>query len=755
MPYPDSERLVALVRNGSREGDVSIPDAVDLRQDVKSASNVAFFWPGWAVDLVGDGDPVRLTAGVAEPEYFDVLGSEPLVGRRYTQADGDTRVAVLSEGLWRQRFGADRSVAGRTITLSGNPYTIVGVMPAEFGTLDPTAELWLPPAAETPWALSQRGSNGFEAIARLAPGATLLQANQEFETVTARLSKLYPETNGSKVLTAVPVRRFMGEPARPALLALWAAVGLLLVITCANLASLLLARGVTREGEFAVRLALGAKPNDLLRSVLLEGLLLAMAGGAIGFGLASWGMDIVRSITAQTLPRSAELRLDTMSLGVGVLVASITSLLFGAVPAVRAARTAPASSLGTARSGPGRAAHRFLAAAVIGESALATVLLVACLLLARTFSALTHVDMGFVPDQVLSAQIVLPELKYGYPNMQAQTRAFTQLVERVNAIPGVISASTVISAPLTGGGIGHTVVIEGAPTPEPGHEPGARSRPVVGDYFSTMRLAILRGRPFSPTDDARATPVAIVNEAFAARHWAGLDPIGRRLALRLDSDSLHWLTVVGVARDVRSNGPLTGDDAAVYTPYVQREAGWQRFGTLMVRSKSDIKPLVHQVEQALWSVDPTIPLAQVHTMPELLHLATATERLSAVIAAALAVAAILIAAQGIVSVLSFLVRVRRRELAVRMALGADAPSVVRLVARRGLALAGTGLTIGIVVAFGLARLIRSLLFGVGPGDWPSHLLAGVALLGVALIASLIPGYRASRLDPMLVLKGDA
>ncbi len=752
FPFPASERLVVLTRDGGREADVSPPDAVDLRAGVPALAAVGFHWPGWAVDLTGEGDPLRLQASVAEPEFFTAMALPPAQGRVFSGSDGDARLAVLSDGLWRSRFGARPDILGRVISLNGNPYSVVGVMPPAFGTFDPTAQLWVPVAAETPWALAQRGSNGFEAVARLAPGATVAEATSQLHALTTDLARRYPDTNGSKILAAVPFRTFFGAPARGTLLALWAAVALLALITGVNLASLMLARGVSRQGQMAVRLALGARGRDLLRAVLLESLLLALGGCALGLLLSTWGVGLVQQLAGTSLPRGQEIGVDGAAVLWSLLLAALLSFLVGAVPAWRARRTAPAESLGALRSGPGAGTHRVLGAAIVVESAVALVLLVGCLLLSRTFERLSRVNLGFVPDQVLSTNLVLPELRYG--DRERQSLAFSRILAEVQALPGVVSAATVISPPLGGGGVGHTVVIEGAPAPARGHEPGASSRPVLGDYFETLRIPIVQGRKFTAQDDGRAAPVAIVNQEFARRHWPGQEAVGRRLAFHGIADSLRWMTVVGVALDVRTNGPASGDDPAVYTPYLQREVGWQRFGTLMVRTTAEPASMTAALQRAVWSVDPALPLETIHPLPAMLSGVLGRERLSAVISLTLAGAALLITAQGIFGVLSFLAGVRRREIALRLALGAEPGRIAWMMTGQGLRLAGAGLLAGLVVALGASRLIAALLFGVGPSDGPSYLLAALLLLTVALVASWLPAWRAARSDPATVLKAE-
>jgi len=752
LAFPHADRVVALHAPDDAEADISEPDAVDLRAGVASLSAIGIY-NTWAFDLTGRGEPERLNGAIADAAYFTALGMAPLVGRVYTEADGDARVAVISEGLWRRRFQADPGVLGTTFTLSDHPYTIIGVMPAAFDFLQQGLTVWTPIAGEAPWAASSRGSNNFEAVARLADGATLAQARAELQAVTARLAQVYPATNQSKFLTATPLREYLTGDVRPALFALLGAVGLVLLIGCANLSNLLLARAAMRRQELAVRVAVGAGRARLTRQLLSESLVLALIGGAAGLLLAVWGRAALLAVMPATLPRADTIRLNGAVLGFSVLLTVGTGLLFGVLPARWAVNRAPAEALvGAGRATAGGGPRRLLDGLVTAEMALAFLLLVGAGLLLRTFGNLRRVDLGFNPDSLLVASIVLPEARYGA--IDPQTAAFRGIVERVGAIPGVVHAASVISPPLEGGGIGHAFQIEGRPEAKPGERPGTRIRPVTGDYFATVDLPVMQGRALTPADREATLPVAVINETFARRFFADEDPIGHRLTW-VGSGPTHWMTIVGVARDVKMNNSLAGSDPpTVYMPYPQRTESWQRFGSLVVRTRVPPRSIERQVKEAVWAVDPTLTIADFATMQERRAGAMAQQRFNALAIGAFAFAALLMAVQGIYGVLAWTVEQRRHEIGIRMALGARRDRVVAMVLRHGLGRVAIGLAAGIAGALALSRLVAGLLFGVRATDPLAFTAAAAALLAVAALASWLPARRAARTDPMTALRSE-
>jgi putative ABC transport system permease protein len=756
LAFPESNRLLALHRPASSEADISALDAADLRAASRTVSSLGLYMPYWAFDLTGSGEPERLTGSIVDADFFRALRVTPLRGRVFSATDRDARVAVISEGLWRRRFGADPGVVGRTVTLSDHPYEIIGVMPAALDFQQLGLEIWAPVAAEAAWAYQSfsRGSNNFEVVARLRAGATLGEAQAELGTITARLAREYPQTNGRKLLTATPLRGYLTGDITPALLALLGAVGLVLLIACANLSNLLLARAAGRRQELAVRVAVGASRGRLLRQLLSESLLIASSGGALGVLLALWGTDLLVAAAPATLPRADAIGVDGRVLLFSVFLTIGTGLLFGLLPARWALRVGPAAGLTGGRSSAGAGPRRLLDGIVATEMALAFLLLVGAGLLLRTFDNLRRVDLGFDPANLLVASVVLPESRYG--TIEPQTRAFEAIVAAVRAIPGVDDAATVIGAPLESGGIGHSLrLFDRAPAPQ-GQEPGARLRPVTGDYFATLRLPVVEGRGLTPADRGGTERVAVVNETFARAFWPGRSAVGQRVAWTGIGDSVpNWMTIVGVARDVKMNNSLAGaDEEAVYTPYGQRSESWQRFGTLVVRTHALPGALERQIKAAVWGVDPTLTLAGVSTMQDRRRGALAQQRFNALALAAFALAALLMAVQGIYGVLAFAVEQRRREIGIRMALGARREAVVRMVLGHGLGRVAVGLAAGLAGALALTRLLRGLLFGVGPVDALAYAGAALTLLGVAFLASWLPARSASRTDPMIALRAE-
>ena len=755
LPFPEPERLSFL----TREGDVSIPDGVDWRRESRSLEEVALFLRTWAFDLSGDGAPERVQGSVVEPEFFDVLRVAPLLGRVLTADDnrvGGAHVAVIGEGFWKRRFGGEPGVIGRKITLSDHATQIVGVMPERFDFMHDGVDLWVPAAVETPWAVAERGTNNFDAIGRLRKGVTWPAARDEMVAITTRLAQLYPKTNGGKIVAPLPLLQFITRRVERSLLVLMGAVALLVVLAGVNLSGLLLARSTARQGEFAVRRALGAGAGRILRQVLTEGMLLATVGGLLGVLLAYWSRDLLLIAAPGTVPRAESVTVDLRVLAFALAATVVVGLGMSLVPALHVLRADPAVHLGGAGKGVARVRHRTLGSLVTSEVALAFLLLFGAGLLLRTFDRLQRVPLGFDPTRVLVAEIVLPESRYS--EMGPQTAAFRDIVEAVLAVPGVESAATVISSPLQpGGGIGGTVAIEGrAPEPD-GKRLGARVRPVHGDYFRTLRLPLLEGRAFTEEDDERAMPVAIVNQRFASDFFPGESALGHRIAFPDHAPRgvpAAWMTIVGVASDVKAYALDEPDSRAVYLPYVQRQAAWQRFGDLVVRAKGDPATLAGAVREAVLSVDKTLPLAGVTTLEARRSEASAQSRFNALALLAFAAVALVLALQGLFAILAFSVEQRRREIGLRMALGAQVGDVLRLVVGLGLGLTAGGLLAGTLLSLALGRLVAGLLYEVRPADPGVLALTLLTFILTALLACGLPALRAARTDPARALRAE-
>ena len=754
VPLPAGDRLAFF----TRDGDVSIPDGVDWRARSRSFESISLFLRTWAFDWTGNGEPERLTGAVADGEFFRVLGVKPVVGRFYGPADdraGADRVAVISSGLWRDRFASDPAAIGRALTLSDHSVTVIGVAPPEADFLHDDVALWVPPAVETPWALHERGTNNFDAIGRMRPGVSIERASNEIVAISTDLSRSYPDTNARKIVRPIGLIDFLVRGVRPALLVLLAAVGLVLLLASANLASLLLARASMRASEMGIRRALGAGQGRIVRQLLTEGLLLSVAGAALGVGVAAFGKDLLLSLAPEALPRAGQIALDLRVLGFALGLAAVTGVAFGLVPALPMARTDPAAALhGTGKgAGGGTGRHRMLGLVASGEVALAFLLLIGSGLLLTSVSRLANAPLGFAADHLLTADLVLPESRYS--TRLAQSRAFAAILERIRELPGVRSSASVIGAPLEGGGIGGWMRIEGRPEGPAADRPSARSRPVAGDYFGALRVPVVKGRPLIPADREDAPRVAVVNESFARQFFPGTDPIGRRIAWEWGKEEPKWMTVVGVAADVKATRDLADDDVvAVYSPYSQRTVEWQRFGTLVLRTSGDPASYARPLRQAVWQVDPTLTVSGIRTMDERRHSALASRRFTSLLLSVFGAAALLLAIQGIVGVLSYSVAQRRREIGIRMALGAAPSDVFGVVLGRALRLTAAGLGLGIAAALGLTRLLGGLLYGVTPTDPGTFLLAGLLVMATALAACAIPARRAMRVDPLVAIRAE-
>jgi putative ABC transport system permease protein len=753
LPMPEPERLVFI----TREGDVSIPDGHDWRQQSRSLEEIALFLRTWHLDLVGSGEPVRVNASVVEPEFFRVLRLPALHGRLLTADDnrpGAPGTAVVSEALWRGRFAADPNVLGRVLTLSDVPATVVGVAPAEMDFLRDEIDLWVTPALATPWAFGERGTNNFDAIGRLRPGAGVEASRAEMVAISKRLEAAYPDTNLRKIVEPIGLLDFMVGRARRALLVLLGGVGLVVLVSSVNLATALLARSAARQEEYAVRLALGASRMRVAREVVAEGLLLSLAGGAVGLLAALWTHDGLVAMAADALPRTWAIAVDLRSFGFAAVLAVVVGLVMGLLPAIQVLRGDLGDFLRSGGRGVGGAGrHRLMGVLVGAEVALSVLLLVGAGLLFRTFQRLQSVPLGFDPSRVMLAQVSLPESRY-LDRKDAQTRAFRELVGRVGAAPGVESAAYVITPPLEPrGGIGGRLAFREPPPAMPVENPSTRARLVLGDYFRTLRIPIVEGRGFEPTDDERGLPVAIVNARFAREFWPGQSPLGRQIAIPGWAPGPPvWMTIVGVAADVKGATLQEPDFRNVYFPYAQRAAGWQRWGTIVARTSLDPVAFTGTVQGALRAVDPAVPVGRVEALEARRSALLGPERLNAVALGLFAGIALLVALSGIYALLSHAVTERRRELGLRMALGARAADLLRLVVGRGLKLTLAGLATGLLVALALGKAVAGLLFEVAPTDPATYV--GVALLlgGAALLSSWLPARRAARLDPMAALR---
>jgi putative ABC transport system permease protein len=755
LPYPESDRLVWLREvnpaNNIPDEPASAPNFNDWRTDARTLDGVAAY-SETALTMTGDGEPERIPAAATSANFFRVLGVAPALGRDFLaeeETQGKNRVVVISHGLWRRRFGASPNVIGQALTFGGNQFTVVGVAPPDFKNPVPgakPAEAWFPLAFN--FDPSRRRSDFLSVFARLKQGATVEQARAELEGVGARLARDYPATNTGWSVSLVPLREKVVGDVRLALLVLMGVVGFLLLIACANVANLLLARATSRRQEIAVRSALGAGRRRLVRQFLTESVLLALAGGALGLLFAWWGVELLVSLSPGNIPRLDEVGLDRSVLLFTFGVSLLTGVVFGLLPALQASKTDLASSLkegGSRGATAGAGASRLRNVLVVSEIAIAVVLLAGAGLMIRSFEAIRDVDPGFRPDRTLTSDFSLPAAKY---KEDAQvTSFFEQLGARAAAMPGVERVGLVSNIPFSGGDIAG-FVIDGRPEPPPEQVLDAEYRVVSPDYFDVMGIPVVRGQLFTERDRAGSPAATVINETMARRYWPGEDPIGKRINLG-DPSSSPWRTIVGVVRDIRNESLDKEPYPQMYAPLAQFP---RRQMTLVARTSGEPSALVPALRRDLSSLDKDLPLYNVRTMEQVLADSISRRRFQMLLITAFAGVGLLLAAVGIYGVISYSVAQRRHEIGVRMALGARATDILRLVVGQGLGLALAGVGCGLVAAFALTRVMASLLYGVSATDPVTFASVSLALLGVALAACLVPARRATKVDPMVALR---
>ncbi|HEV2860568.1 MAG TPA: ABC transporter permease [Pyrinomonadaceae bacterium] len=748
LPYKDPERLVMLWENDTQEGNDRNPVApanfVDWQKQTGTCDALAFYNQPAGVNVTGGGsEPERVVGAGVSPNIFSVLGVQPARGRTFSDSEAAAHEVIISHGFWQRRFGGDPEVVGRQMTLDAEILDVVGVMPPEFQLPEET-ELW--------WAnmdgslATMRVRHFLRVVGRLKPGVPVEQARADFDTIARRLAEQYPETNTGYGVNVITLRdQFVGG-VRPALLLLLGAVGFVLLIACANVANLMLARSAARQKEMAVRAALGAGRLRLVRQLLTESLLLAAAGGAAGLLFAYWGSDLLTALGASGLPRGARVGVDGRVLAFTFMMTLLTGLAFGFVPAWAGAKAGVHGILKEdGRGATGRRAGRRLL--VVTEIACALMLLIGAGLLIKSFVRLQAVEPGFDPSGVVTMQFSLPDARYSEP---PQVAAFyARLVEHARTVPGVRAAGAVSRLPLAGDRSTMGLTVEGRPAVSGQYEE-VHFRAVTPDYFRALGVPLRAGRELGERDGAEAPPVVLVNETTARKYWPGADPVGRRVKLGPGAQG-PWVTVVGVVGDVRNFGLESEAKPEVYVPHRQSPQSRMR---LVLRTDGDPLSLVPAVRSAVRSLDAELPFSQVATMEELLARSVAQRRLSTLLLGVFAGTALLLAAIGIYGVMAYSVTQRTREIGIRMALGARRGDVVRMVLRQGMALALAGVACGLGGGLVAARLMRGLLYGVSAVDPLTFVgMAGV-LTCVALLACYVPARRATKIDPLVALRAE-
>jgi predicted permease len=757
LPFPQSDRLVMISEDNPEKGwrrEVAAPaNYLDWKERVRAFEDVAAYTPGGGSTLTGQGNPQRVRARAVTGNYFSVLRVRPELGRAFTDAETwntGTAVAVISHQLWREAFGGDTAAVGRTVVFDGTATEIVGVMPARFRFAADSVDVWQTMA----WDQVDRAQEFFRrahyvrVVARLQPGVTPEAADAELQTVVRQLQVEYPVTNKVMGADLVPLHEFLIGDVRPALLMLQAAVALLLLIACANVANLLLVQAVGREREASLRLTLGAGRPRLVRQAITESLVLAMLGGIAGLALGWWGTGALAALRpAQMLP-VADVSMDWRVLASILALTTVTGLLFGIAPALWNARRVPAEVLKEGgRSGTSRRIRRWGDALVVGEVALALMLTVGAGLLLQSFWKLQRVDPGVEARGVLAVGIRLP---VSYDGTVKQAAFFDALRERVQALPGVTDAALAIVPPF--GGVGYTsdFHVAGRPLNDYGTEVGRDY--VTPEYFRTLRVPLRAGRFFTSVDRIGAVPVVIINEAMAQKHFRGQDPLGQRITFdRVPDSTSVWRTIVGIVGDVRQQGLAIEPQIEAYEPAAQQVNSYM---TLLARTRGDAAALAPAIRRVVGDLDPTMALAQVQSLERLQARSIAGRRFIMSLLVVFAVTGFVLAVVGIYGVMAQLSRRRTQEMGIRIALGARASHVQWLVVRHGLQLVTVGLVLGLLGATGATRAMRALLYEVTPGDPVTFLTVPALLMVTALAATWLPAARASRADPAGALRAE-
>jgi putative ABC transport system permease protein len=749
LPYANAERLVWV---GGKVGSnprasVSPADFVDYRAQSNSfeefAASTSVAVP---LNLTGAGEPERLIGSAVTTNYFRAFGVKPLLGRTFNPEEektaGGPPVVVLSHGLWQRRFGADPNVIGKTVTIDGKTATIVGVAPQSFQYPAGT-EVWAPLTFDSP-EMKVRRAHFLRPIGLLKPNVSLAQAQAETDVIARRLEQQYPESNTKWSLNLVPLQEQVVGSVRTSLWVLLGAVGFVLLIACANVANLMLARATARHKEIAIRTALGASRARVVRQLLTESLLLSLLGGAVGVLLAMWSVDVLVSLAQGNVPRAAEIGIDARVLGFTLAVSVLTGAVFGLFPALRASKPDLNEVLKEGgRSSVGVRHNRVRSSLVVAEVALALMLLVGAGLLIRSFVGLQRVNPGFDPRGVLTMRVSLSRSKYAKPEQGAQF--FDQLQQRVAALPGVEAVGTISELPLSGQPNDTYFTVAEHPPQDSTQQVTADFRRINHDYFHAMSIPLLRGRPFTEQEARGDAKVVVINETLARSFFPDEDPLGKHLVIELDGKAPY--EIVGVVADVRHRSLETGVYQMMYVPTLKVSNN-----NLVLRTASDPAAMASAVRQQVAAIDKDQPVSAIRTMTDVLSESVAQQRFRTMLLAAFAAVALLLAAVGIYGVISYSVTQRTHEIGVRMALGAQRRDVVRLVVRGGLALTLLGVCLGLAGSFALTRVMSGLLFGVSATDPVTFAAITALLTAVALLACYLPARRATRVDPMVALR---
>jgi putative ABC transport system permease protein len=758
LPYRDPSRLAVVWTNNTRAGNPKSHVAAANFADLRDRNNVfeeaaAFLAFTPTMSLTGLAEPMQVTQSMVSTNLFPMLGADPAAGRTFLPEEahvGKDDVVILSYGLWQRAFGGSPGIVGQALTISGYKYTVVGIMRPEFYFLFRNVDIWLPLSFNTRFnpnnTATNRSAGALGVIGRLKPGITLEQARADLSAIALNLEQEYPQTNTGLGITLVPLHEQVTGEVRTALLVLLGAVSFVLLIACANVATLLLARSASRKKEMAIRTALGAGRARLMRQLLTESVLLSIIGGAIGLMLAVWGIDIILSLSPAEIPRQSEIGIDLWVLAFASVISVATGIVFGIAPALQASGTEPGEAMKEGgRAVASQTGQKLRSALVVSEIALTLVLLIGAGLLIRSFARLMQVSPGFNPNNVLTVGVSLPRSQ-GTPPAEA-TAFYGELFERIEAIPGVESVGAVTRLPLTAAGVSTNITIEGRALPV-AERPEVEFRRASRDYFRALGIPVLKGRSFDEQERPGSPSVVVINEAAARLFWPDEDPVGKRIKTIPNPDA-PWSTIIGVVGDVRHFGLDTEPRPELYISFDQAPP----FGPLLViRTTRDPLSVVGAVRAQIQSMNRDQPLGSIQTMGQILDTSVAARRFNMLLLGLFAGLALALAGVGIYGVTSYSVSQRTHEIGIRMAFGASPSNVLGLILGQGLRLVIAGMAIGLGVALAITRIISSLLFGIGATDPVTFSAISLLLAGVAMLACYVPARRATKVDPMISLR---
>jgi putative ABC transport system permease protein len=752
LPYFRADELVALYARQPAHDEhginISYPDYLSWRDDSRSFASLGM-WTWQALAFSGEGEPERVDGAMVTPNLFPLLGVKPLLGRMFLPEEESTtphRVVLLGHGLWRRRFGGDANIVGKTITVDGFPYQVIGVMPPGFAFPD-RGQAWLPLTVER-FGLGRGNRFYAAALGRLRPGVTVEQAQRDLDVISARLQREYKNENFGWDAEAIPLREdLVGDLRRP-LMVFLGAVGFVLLIVCANVANLMLTRGAGRQREVAVRVAIGAARHRLVRQLLTESLALAALGGLLGVGIAAVGVKLFGLAVPNGMPWYVTLRLDGLTLLFTAGLAALCGVLFGLLPALRSTDLNLTAALreGSGGSGEGRRRSRLRSALVVSEVALCLVLMIGAALLIRSYRALQNTDLGFDRQGVLTLRLSLPRTTYSDGAKRALF--YTTLFEKLRAIPGVQAVGSAQGIPFSGWDVQADMKIEGRPPRQQGQELVVHYQAITPDYFKTLGIPIVRGRGITAADRDSVNLIGVINETLARKEFAQEDPVGKRIKI---GGADPWFTIVGVVKDFRHYRLPRPMGPAIYYAFFQQPGYTQ---TLAIRTQGDPLAAKPAVLRAIHELDPDLPAYQEQSLEQAVDRSLWRQRLQGQVLGLFATLAMVLAAVGIYGVISYGVAQRTREMGVRMALGASGSRVVGLVVRQGIVLALVGVGLGLAGALALTRVLARLLYDVPVTDLTTFIVVPLVLGGVAVVASWLPALRAARVDPLVAMRAE-